>query len=113
MKAITTLIFVCAMASAQTVEIRVDANVKQGPMRPVYSYFGYDEPNYTYTPNGKKLIGELAALSPVKVQIRAHHLLVTGDGSKAMKWGSTNVFTRDAAGKPVYDWTIIDRIFDT
>ena len=64
-------------------------------------------------PNGRKLIGELAALSPVTVQIRAHHLLVTGDGTPALKWGSTNAYTEDASGKPVYDWTIVDRIFDT
>ncbi len=31
----------------------------------------------------------------------------------ALKWGSTNAYTEDAAGKPVYDWTIVDRIFDT
>src|SRR5262249_47117074 len=30
-----------------------------------------------------------------------------------LKWGSTNAYTEDANGKPVYDWTIVDRIFDT
>jgi len=40
-------------------------------------------------------------------------LLTTGDGTPALKWGSTNAYTEDAKGKPVYDWTIIDRIFDT
>ena len=30
-----------------------------------------------------------------------------------LKWGSTNAYTEDASGKPVYDWTITDRIFDT
>ena len=29
-----------------------------------------------------------------------------------MKWGSTNVYTEDAAGKPVYSWVILDQIFD-
>ena len=47
------------------------------------------------------------------VYIRAHNLLTTGDGTPALKWGSTNAYTEDAAGKPVYDWTIVDRIFDT
>src|ERR1035441_983884 len=97
----------------RAVEIRVDAGVKQGAFRPIYSYFGYDEPNYTYSANGKKLIGELAALSPVRVEIRTHHLLITGDATPALKWGSTNAYTEDAAGKPVYDWTILDRIFDS
>jgi len=30
-----------------------------------------------------------------------------------LKWGSTNAYTEDAAGHPVYDWSILDRIFDT
>ena len=30
----------------------------------------------------------------------------------ALKWGSTNAYTEDAQGRPVYDWTIVDRIFD-
>ena len=111
------LAFVALIAAAclaqQPVEVRVDASAKVGFWRPIYAYFGYDEPNYTYAPNGKKLIRELQALSPVTVEIRAHHLLVTGDGSPALKWGSTNAYTEDASGRPVYDWTIVDRIFDT
>ena len=105
-------LFATAVA-AQPVRITVDASAKIAPYRPITSYFGYDEPNYTYMPNGRKLIAELAALSPVPVQIRAHHLLVTGDGTPALKWGSTNAYTEDANGRPVYDWTITDRIFDT
>jgi len=97
----------------QPVEIRVDAASTLGPYKAIYAYFGYDEPNYTYTKDGRKLIAELQALSPVPVEIRAHHLLVTGDGTPALKWGSTNAYTEDANGKPVYDWTIVDRIFDT
>ncbi len=31
----------------------------------------------------------------------------------APKWGSSNVYTEDDRGRPVYDWTIIDRILDT
>ena len=30
-----------------------------------------------------------------------------------MKWGSTNVYTEDAAGNPVYSWTLTDGIMDT
>ena len=93
--------------------IRVDGAAIEGPWKPITAYYGYDEPNYTYTPHGAKLIGELAAANPVPVQIRAHHLLCTGDGTAALKWGSTNAYTEDASGKPVYDWTLVDRIFDT
>src|ERR1019366_5961556 len=54
-------------------DIRVDATSTQGPPPPIFAWFGYDEPNYTYTANGKKLLGELAAMSPVRVSVRTHH----------------------------------------
>src|SRR6202158_593079 len=97
----------------QPVTIRVNAGQTMGPFKPIYGYFGYDEPNYTYTKNGSKLVGELAALSSVPVYVRTHFWLATGDGTPGLKWGSTNAYTEDGTGKPVYDWTIIDRIFDT
>ena len=112
MRSLVTFLILAGSAAAQ-IQIRVDASAVVGPYRSMYAYFGYDEPNYTYAANGKKLIGELAALSPVPVEIRAHHLLVTGDGAAALKWGSTNAYTEDAQGNAVYDWTIVDRIFDT
>jgi len=93
--------------------IRVDASSRVGAMQPMWAWFGYDEPNYTYTANGRKLLSELAALSPVPVFVRTHNLLTTGDGTAALKWGSTNAYTEDAAGRPRYDWTVVDRIFDT
>ena len=95
------------------VSIHVDASTRRGPMTTMWAFFGHDEPNYTYMPDGQKLLSELAALSPVPVNVRVHNLLTTGDGTPALKWGSTNAYTEDANGRPVYDWTIIDRIFDT
>ena len=103
---------VCVL-TAQTVSIQVDAGSKTEPLKPIWSYFGYDEPNYTYMKDGKKLLSEISSLSPVPVYVRAHSLLVTGDGKAALKWGSTNAYTEDANGKAIYDWTIVDKIFDT
>lgn len=98
---------------AQSPQVKVDLDTKLAPMKPIWAWFGYDEPNYTYMKDGKKLLTELAQLSPVPIYVRAHSLLVTGDGEAALKWGSTNVYTEDADGKPIYDWSIIDSIFDT
>jgi xylan 1,4-beta-xylosidase len=47
------------------------------------------------------------------VYVRVHNLFTSGDGSASLKWGSTNVYSEDASGQPVYDWAILDRIFDT
>ena len=108
------LAFAAPSLLAQTgVTIRVDAAKRIAPMKPIWSWVGYDEPNYTYMKDGKKLLSELSALSPTPVFVRTHNLLTTGDGVAALKWGSTNAYTEDAAGKPRYDWTIVDRIIDT
>src|SRR5262245_42787043 len=63
--------------------------------------------------DGRKLLAALGKLGTPQAYFRAHNLLTTGDGTPALKWGSTNAYTEDASGRPVYDWTIVDRIFDT
>ncbi len=95
------------------VTITVDAAHPMGALRPIWRYFGADEPNYATMKDGQKLIGQIGELSPKRMYFRAHNLLCTGDGTPAFKWGSTNAYTEDAAGNPVYDWRGIDRIFDT
>ena len=99
--------------AAFPVTITVDAAKPVGPWKPIYRFFGADEPNYATMTDGKKLIAELGALRPGEVYFRAHNLLTTGNGTAHYKWGSTNAYTEDAAGKPVYNWTILDQIFDT
>ncbi|MFY7828435.1 MAG: GH39 family glycosyl hydrolase [Flectobacillus sp.] len=95
------------------VTIQVDLSKTKAPMKPIWAWFGYDEPNYTYMKDGKKLLSEISQLSKVPVYVRVHSLLVTGDGTAALKWGSTNAYTEDANVNPIYDWTIVDKIFDT
>ncbi len=62
---------------------------------------------------GKALLADLATLGPQTVFVRTHNLLTSGDGTPALKWGSTGAYTEDAQGRPHYNWTIVDRIFDT
>jgi len=101
------------MSSPIKASIDVHADRSTGRYKPLWNWFGYDEPNYTYTADGRKLLAELAELAPTAPHIRAHNLLTSGDGVAALKWGSTNAYTEDANGNPVYAWTILDRIFDT
>ncbi|WP_064196243.1 MULTISPECIES: GH39 family glycosyl hydrolase [Emticicia] len=93
--------------------IQIDLNKKVGEMSTMWAWFGADEPNYAYMKDGKKLLTELSQLSPVPVYFRAHNMLTSGHDTLTMKWGSTNVYTEDANGKPIYDWTVVDKIFDT
>ncbi len=94
------------------VTIKVDAAQPKAELKPIYRFFGADEPNYAYMKDGQKLLKDIGALGEPPEYFRTHGLLMTGDGTPALKWGSTNAYTEDAQGKPIYDWTIIDRIFD-
>lgn len=95
-----------------SVSVNVDAGKSSGPLKPIWRFFGADEPNYATMKDGRKLLGELGELDKGNVFFRTHNLLTTGDGKAAIKWGSTNAYTEDADGNPVYDWTILDEIFD-
>ena len=63
--------------------------------------------------DGEKLLVQLGDLRRGEVYFRAHNLLNTGDGTPAFKWGSTNIYRETKDGKPIYDWTNVDRIIDT
>ena len=103
---------VAESAASTPIQVRVHAGNPIGAYTPIWNYFGADEPNYLYSPNGKKLLRELSALSPAPVYFRPHNLLTTGNGDGSLKWGSTNVYTECPDGTPVYDFAITDRIFD-
>src|SRR4051794_1875220 len=92
--------------AAVQVTISIDAGHPTGNLNPIWRWCGYDEPNYTYAPNGKKLVSQFTGdkNSPFgPAYFRAHNLLVTGDGAAKPKWGSTNAYTEDAAGNPIYN----------
>lgn len=115
--AMTLLCAAAIQAAAQVpptnpVSIQVDLAKPVGTYTPIYRWFGYDESNYTTMKYGKQLLGELHGLSSEPVYIRSHHLLTSGNGVAELKWSSSNVFTVDASGKPVYDFTITDKTFD-
>jgi xylan 1,4-beta-xylosidase len=83
--------------------LKVDASKEIGPMYPLWAWFGYDETNYTYMKYGKKLLSEISALSPDPVYVRVHGIFTTDDGEPGLKWGSTNAYTEDENGNPIYD----------
>lgn len=108
-------LFMSAAAGADggfDVNIEVDGRARGAPLTPIWRFFGADEPNYATMKDGRRLLAELGALRSGDVYFRAHNLLSSGDGTPALKWGSSNAYTEDAAGNPVYDWRIIDGIFD-
>ena len=116
------LVWLGALFSAQTqaaetepFPVRIEVNAAQplGELKPIWRFFGADEPNYATMKDGRKLLADLGKLGRPQVYFRAHNLLTSGDGTPALKWGSTDAYREDSEGRPVYDWSIVDRIFDT
>jgi xylan 1,4-beta-xylosidase len=102
-----------AVDESKKATIRVDAGQWLGELPHNWNYIGYDEINYTYTPEGQELLAKFGALQEKPYYVRAHHLLCTGNGHGFYKWGSTNAYLEDEAGQPVYNWTLVDLILDT
>jgi xylan 1,4-beta-xylosidase len=100
-------------APVSSVNISVDAMAAGAPLKPVWAFHGYDELNYTTVPEGKALLAAIAAAHTAPVHVRNHFWLNSGDGTPALKWGSTNVYTEDAAGNSIYSWSLTDQILDT
>ena len=104
-----------AQAQAQappTVSLSVDGAASGTPLLPVWPFFGFDEINVATSSEGKALLEALASANAAPVHVRNHFLLNTGDGTPGLKWGSTNVYTEDADGNPVYSWLLTDGILD-
>jgi len=57
-----SFVFLVKAASAQTDTVTIGINTKNaiGPYNPIWSYFGYDEANFTTMKDGKKLLTELS-----------------------------------------------------
>jgi len=95
------------------VNMQVDVSDSMGSLRHIWRFFGADEPNYATMKDGQRLLADFGELRPGEVFFRAHNLLTSGDGTPALKWGSTEAYTEDPLGNPVYNWRIIDLMFDS
>ena len=95
----------------KAVNVTVDASVWKGTLAHTWNYVGYDECNYTHSPGGMDLIAKFGKLEK-PYYMRTHHLFCTGSCHASYKWGSTNVYTEDKDAKPIYNFTVIDRMCD-
>src|SRR5262245_15443328 len=72
----------------RAVAIRVRADKPGAELKPIWRFFGADEPNYAYMKDGEQLLRELGNLGPSQTYFRTHNLLTSGDGTPALKWVS-------------------------
>lgn len=100
------------MAKPDAAKITVDAGDRMGSLRHDWRYIGYDECNYTHTPEGEVQLAKFGTLEDAPYYFRTHHLLCTGNLLGTYKWGSTNIYSEDPAGTPVYDFSVLDAILE-
>ncbi|KAK5129181.1 hypothetical protein LTR08_003778 [Meristemomyces frigidus] len=116
MATVFALLLSLPFVRARQVSISINASQQFAELPPIARFFGCDEANYAYYPDGQALLSDLGHLGPHQTYFRTHNLLTTCDPSDAvtprLKWGCTNAYTEDAAGNAIYNWTVIDRIFD-
>lgn len=98
---------------SRQITVKVDAGKTEGKQDHLWRWIGYDECNYTYIPEGVELLEKFAALGDAPYYVRSHFTFCTGNCHGTYKFGSTNVYTEDEQGNPVYDFTWYDRIMDT
>ena len=107
-----------ANASAAGGDRRVDARVDvdcrrgRGTLRRIWSSFGYDEINWTCTPQGRRHLETMRALMEVPYTVRAHNLYTSGTGRGLPHFGSGNVYHEDAGGAVRCDWSLLHAVFD-
>lgn len=97
----------------KNIDINVDVRETTGNFEHIWRYIGYDECNFTNTPEGVDLIEKFGKLADAPYYMRAHFMLCTGNCHGMYKWGSTNVCITDDDGNIYYNWGVVDTIIDT
>jgi len=98
--------------SGELARVVIDAAAVSEPLERVWTSFGYDELNWTATPRGRANMSALRSIFGEPAVVRAHNLLTSGNGRGLPHWSSGNVYHEDGGGRPVYDWSQIDPVFD-
>jgi xylan 1,4-beta-xylosidase len=92
--------------------VKVDCGAPLGPIRRIWTSLGFDEINWTSTPAGKRHLRTIAAFAEQPYYVRSHYIFNSGIGWSLPHWGAGNVYHEDAAGRPFYDFSIADQVYD-
>src|SRR6266542_1748324 len=92
--------------------VRVDCAANRGSLRRIWTSFGYDEINWTYTPAGRRALEAIGSFVEQPYYVRSHYIFNSGIGWSLPHMGAGNVYHEDAAGRPFYDFTIADQVYD-
>jgi xylan 1,4-beta-xylosidase len=96
------------------VSIKVDAEVTTGPIEPVWNGIG-GSLGLALTPQGGRLLKRIDEASPYPFYRRCWGITESGIAvpfAAEADYGSTNVYQVDENGRPFYEFTLFDQIFD-
>ena len=96
----------------KSVTLTVETSRSLGPMRRIWRSIGYDEINWTYTPLGKYIFSQIKTLDDGPFWVRNHNVFSSGNLRSSLYKASTNCYRETPDGRPVYDWSTVDRIYD-
>jgi xylan 1,4-beta-xylosidase len=60
--------------------VRVDCGARQGPIRRIWTSFGYDEINWTSTPAGRRALKVIGDFAEQPYYVRSHYIFNSGIG---------------------------------
>jgi xylan 1,4-beta-xylosidase len=93
--------------------VQVDFAAPVGALDRIWTSIGFDEINWSYTPQGKDLLAMLSQeVAEQPYYVRNHNAFTSGNGLSYPAGGSTNVYREDAEGNPIYNWEILDQVYD-
>jgi xylan 1,4-beta-xylosidase len=99
--------------SLEPAVVQVDFAASEGELDRIWTSIGFDEINWSYTPQGKELLAMLnREVAEQPYYVRNHNTFTSGNGLSYPAGGSTNVYREDAEGNPVYNWEILDQVYD-
>ncbi len=99
--------------SGELVTIRVDGGRSLGELQHIWASIGFDEINWSYSPRGQALLADLSReVIEQPYYVRNHNTFTSGNGLSYPAGGSTNIYREDKAGQAVYNWEIVDQVYD-
>src|SRR5882724_10983285 len=106
---------ICAVSTSAriaTATVRVDCGAPRGPVRHIWTSLGFDEINWTSRPAGKRHLRTIGIFAERPYYVRSHYIFNSGIGWSLPHWGAGNVYHEDADGRPFYDFSIADQVYD-
>src|SRR3989449_9898645 len=92
--------------------VGVNWGAPRGPVRHIWTTLGFDEINWTSRPAGKRHLRTIGIFAERPYYVRSHYIFNSGIGWSLPHWGAGNVYHEDAAGRPFYDFSIADQVYD-